>query len=253
MGTLAEALGPGVSGRFDRAQAVVLDLHAGELASLSDLALFGGENRLAVLARNGAWEVLGFGRAEEIAPGRWRLQRLLRGLAGSTDAQAAGAEAGTAIVMLDAAVQPLGLTGAEAGQLLNWRVEAQGRPTDVGRTVTFAGGLRAETPLAPVHIAARRDAEGNLTLRWIRCARAAADAWRDGDIPLDEPQEAYRVEILSGAQVVRSGETTGPDFAYPLALEIADFGARQSLLSVRVRQKGQVVALGLAAEAAIVV
>ncbi|WP_132533873.1 phage tail protein [Rhizobium sp. PP-F2F-G48] len=247
-GTLAEALGPGVSGRFDRANSLVLDLLAGELTALSDLALFGGENRMAVLSRNGAWEILGFGLADEIAPGRWRLSRLLRGLGGSTDAQAAGAAAGAAIVMLDAAVQPLGLSSAEAGQALNWIVEAQGRPAGAAQTYAFAGGLRAETPLAPVHIRARRDAGGNLTLRWIRCARASADAWLDGETPLDEPVEAYRIEILSGTQVLRRGEATAAEFAYPLAQEIADFGSRQSRLSVRVRQRGQVVALGLAAE-----
>ncbi|TCQ28904.1 baseplate multidomain protein megatron [Rhizobium sp. PP-CC-3G-465] len=252
-GTLVAALGVGVSGRFDRANAVTLDLHAGELTSISDLALFQGENRMAVLSRNGAWEILGFGLAEEIAPGRWRLSRLLRGLAGSTDAQGAGAQGGAAIVILDAAVQPLGLSGAEAGQVLNWIVEAQGMPAGAAETYSFAGGLRAETPLAPVHLSAQRDAGGNLTLRWIRCARASADAWLDGETPLDEPVEAYRVEILSGAQVVRASDTTTNAFAYPLAQEIADFGARQSQVSVRVRQRGQVVALGLPGEALLAV
>ncbi|MFP3802243.1 hypothetical protein, partial [Paraburkholderia sp. SIMBA_027] len=100
---------------------------------------------------NGSWEVLAFQQAEEIAAGRWRLSGLLRGLAGSEDAMGAGAEAGASIVVLDEAVVPLGLGGDEMGLRLNWIVEASGVSGKIGPFV-FEGGMRAETPLSPVHL-----------------------------------------------------------------------------------------------------
>jgi hypothetical protein len=247
--TLDAAPDGGVRGRFDRATTILLDLHGGELASTGDLALFAGENRIAILTANGQWEILGFGRAQETAPGRWMLSRLLRGLAGTGDALAAGAPAGAPVVVLDASVRPLGLTAAEAGQTLNWIAEAQGAPAGAAEILPFAGGLRAATPLAPVHLSARRVPGGGIAIRWIRCGRDTADAWLDGEIALDEPQEAYRIEILNGAQVVRTAETAESRYLYPAAQEIADFGTPQASLQLRVRQRGQVVALGLPAQA----
>jgi hypothetical protein len=253
-GTLVAALLPGVCGRFDRVNAMTLDLHGGELSAIGDLALLNGENRVAVRANNGAWEILGFAEAVEIAAGRWRLTRLLRGLAGTTDALDAGSDAGAAAVVLDGAVQPLGLSDAEAGQPMNWIVEAQGAPAGslpaggVG-AIAFAGGMRAETPLAPVHLRARRRPDGDVAIGWIRCARRNADAWLDGETPLDEPREAYRVEILQDARVLRTIDAAIPGIVYAAADEIADFGRPQTRLAVRVRQQGQTVALGLPAQA----
>jgi hypothetical protein len=47
-------------------------------------------------------------------------------------------------------------------------------------------------------------------------------------------------------------EVTEPAFTYPAADEIADFGGIQSSLSLRVRQMGRAVPLGVPAEAAVV-
>lgn len=209
IGTLAIPMTPGPSGRFDRKNTIQIDLPFGELSSAEELAVLNSENRLAIRAANGVWEIIAFARAEEIAPSRWRLSALLRGLGGTEDALAAGAPAGP---------------------------------------FAFEGGLRAETPLAPAHLSGERQRDGVL-LRWTRRGRVEADGWDASEIPLDEPFERYRVEVLEGEAVRRTAEVSEPLWLYPTAAELTDFPALRDHISVRVRQLGRAVPLGVAAQA----
>jgi hypothetical protein len=170
-------------------------------------------------------------------------------LHGTTDAMLAGAAAGAAVVVLNGAVRSLGLSPDEAGRRVNWIVEAAGGQAAAAGPFVFAGGLRAQTPVAPVHLRARRMETGGVRITWIRCARHDADHWLDGDIVLDEPQESYRIEILEAGAVKRAVDVSESRFDYDAGLETVDFGAPQTSLSVRVRQRGQVVAFGIPAEA----
>jgi hypothetical protein len=248
VGVLSLVLTGGVTARFDELNAVELDLYFGGLSSAAELAVLNGENRLAVKAENDVWEIVGFANAEEVAPNRWRLTRLLRGLAGTEDAMSAGAAIGAPVVVLDDAVVPLGLLPEERGRSLNWIVESLGPAGGKSGPHVFAGGLRAEMPLAPVHLRARRLASGDVEISWRRRGRLDADSWDGTEIPLDEPEERYRLELLEGASVKRLVEVGEPRFTYLAADELADFGEPRASLSLRVRQMGRVVPLGIAAE-----
>nr|WP_317208264.1 hypothetical protein [Rhizobium halophilum] len=239
-----------VSGRFDRSATIDLDLFFGGISSAAPEAVLAGENRLAVRSVGGSWEIIHFVQAEEVAPGRWELSRLLRGLAGTEDAMALGAAVAAPIVLLDEAVVPLGLSVEERGRSLNWIAEGAGAPAGAAGPFAFAGGIRAQTPLSPVHISGARFDDG-IRLSWVRRGRLDADDWAAADIPLDEPEERYRVEILHGMDVRRAVNVPAPAFLYAAADEIADFGELQSLLAVRVRQMGRAVPLGLPAHAVI--
>ncbi|MCA0343461.1 MAG: hypothetical protein LCH99_27500, partial [Proteobacteria bacterium] len=129
--------------------------------------------------------------------------------------------------------EPVGMTPGQAGPFV------------------FAGGDRALTPLAPVHLRGQRNLDGAVRLSWIRRGRIDSDSWLAAEIPLDEPVEAYRLDILSGETAVRSVETPAPVFTYPVVQELADFGAPQAALSIRVRQLGRAIPLGLPARATI--
>ncbi|WP_377275665.1 glycoside hydrolase/phage tail family protein [Rhizobium sp. R86522] len=242
LGRLLEPLAPGPVGRFDGANALVVEVLAGAFASASRMAVLSGANRLAVRANTGGWEVVGFVEAEEVAVGRFRLTGLLRGLGGTEDAVVAGAAAGAEVVALDEAVRPLGLGNAERGAAQNWILEPMGLVTELSGPHVFAGGLRAETPLSPVHAKVLRQAAGDLSISWIRRSRIEADAWTDGEVPLDEAQERYRLEILDGGTVLRVAEVTEPAWTYAVADELADFGAPQTALGLRIRQLGRLAA-----------
>ncbi|KQV32622.1 hypothetical protein ASC97_03390 [Rhizobium sp. Root1203] len=248
IGKLAAPLVAGVSGRFDWAQALVVDLPYGDLSSEPAVSVLNGANLAAVLSANGVWEVLAFSQAEETDSGRWRLRGLLRALSGTEDAMESGAPAGSAVVLLDGAVKPLGIRGDEMGLRLNWIAEAAGAAEKAG-PFAFEGGLRALTPLSPVHLRGVRNDGGNIVVSWTRRGRDNADSWIGTDIPLDEPFERYRVEIMDGATVVRVAEVDRSEWTYPRADETADFGGRQVSLSVRIRQVGERIPLGIPAKA----
>lgn len=248
IGVLAQPLLSGPSGRFDRNNSILIDLPAGEVSSAAELSVLNGENRLAIKAANGVWEIVAFARAEEIARSRWRLSALLRGLGGTEDALAAGAPKGAPVVVLNAAIQPLGLAANERGRRLNWIVEAVGMAGAPAGPFAFEGGARAQTPLAPVHLSAERGRDGVL-LRWKRRSRMEADGWDASDIPLDEPFELYRVEVLDGGTVRRAAEVPEPFWLYPAADELTDFPVPRDHISVRVRQLGRAVPSGVVAQA----
>lgn len=246
IGSLVTPLPPGGwEARVDRGPGVEVDLGFGEMASVSRLALLNGANVAMVRSDIGVWEVLQFESAEEIASRRWRLSGLLRGQAGTDDAMRAGASAGASFVALDNGVRPLGLSLDEAGRALNWIAEAAGLPSGGAPPQVFAGGERALTPLSPVHLRARRQS-GGVVFGWTRRGRLPADSWTAAEIANDEGFERYRAEILNAGTAIRSIEVDAPEWLYPDAHEVADFGAPQSALTLRVAQAGKRVPWGVA-------
>jgi hypothetical protein len=128
------------------------------------------------------------------------------------------------------------------------------------RSLVFQG--RAAMPYAPVHIRGTRGgAPAQWTLSWTRRTRLGG-AWKDGlDVPLGEEREDYEVDILdesgSPTAVVRTITATasaggsvvnaaGRSALYSEADQIADFGAVQEALSVRVYQLSAAVGRGFA-------
>ena len=247
IGALVAALQPGVAGRFDEANTMTLDMGEGDLSSVTAVDVLNGANRLAVEAQNGVWEVIGFREAVEIAPYRWRLSGLLRALGGTDDAMQAGAAIGARCIVLDDAVQPLAMNSAEAGLARNYIAEPATGAMAMAGPFSFAGGVRASTPLAPVHLRAKREATGEITLSWTRRGRLDADNWNAAEIPMDEEVLNFEVGILSGGTVLRT-LSVGDVFATYAATDVAaDFPTPVSTLDIRVRQIGRAVGAGLAA------
>jgi hypothetical protein len=246
IGETLDDLPAGPSARWHHASFRV-QLYGGALASVSDSVLFSGANAAAVQRADGAWELMQFATAELVGERTYLLSRLLRGQAGSEGAMGAPLLAGAPFVLLDANVVTIasGLDALE--RTLQLRVVAAGRdsgdPTALSLTATpHATALK---PLSPVHVKAVRDA-GGVTFSWIRRTRVDGDSWA-GEVPLGEDSEQYAVDILDGADVVRTLEATTPAALYAAADELADFGAAQASLSVRVSQVSATVGRGFTA------
>ena len=231
IGALVSDLYAGPTSRFDLGNALVVDLLSGTLESVTDLALFGGANALAIESAPGVWEIVQAGTAELLAPGRYRLTRLLRGQRGTESAMGNPAPAGARVVVLDPALASLPIAEADLGIPWNWRIGPASRPvsdeTYVAQTFTPEGvGLR---PFSVAHVAQpwrTPGAPGDLTIRWTRRSRAlAADSWGAVDVPMAEEIEAYEVDILDGATVKRVLSSTTTSVTYTAADQTADWGA----------------------------
>jgi hypothetical protein len=229
-----------------------VQLFGGAIASVSDSALFAGANAAAVQRADGAWEVIQFANAELAGERTYLLSRLLRGQAGSEGSMGAPLAAGAPFVLLDDHVVTLasGLNALE--RTLQLRVIAAGRdhgdPAALAMTATPQ--VTALKPLAPVHVSAARDTSG-VTISWIRRTRIEGDSWV-GEVPLGEDSEQYSVDILSGTAVVRTLNVTAPMVLYTTADELADFGAPQTNLRVRVAQLSATVGRGFVTEVSLV-
>jgi hypothetical protein len=245
LGALTEPLAPGPTSRFDHANSLVVDLYAGTLTSVSDTALFGGANALAIESTPGTWEILQAGRAELVGPNRYRLTRLLRGQRGTEYAMGDPAPIGARVVLLDAGLTSLPTSEADIGIPYHWRIGPARLPVLDGAYVArdFAPEAVGLHPFAPGPVAQpwqRPHEPGDLTLRWVRRSRElAADSWAGIDVPLAEDSEAYEVDILDGSTVKSTLASTTPAVTYTAAQQTADWGAplpRGAALTIRLFQ-----------------
>ncbi len=239
LGVTLTALPVAPEGRIDRATRLRVVLANSTTAqSVTRLKMLSGANVAAVRAASGEWEVLQFETATLVAAQTYELSNLLRGQAGTDVAFGATAlAAGAPFVILDAGVARLDLGADEVGLPYNWRVGPAAR--DIGSD-SYAGATHAfrglgARPLSPAHIRGSRSG-GDLAITWIRRTRSGGDGWTAAEVPLSEVTEAYEVDIMAGATVARTLGTAIPSVTYAVAQQIADFGAAQAAVAVRVYQ-----------------
>lgn len=245
VGRTLDDLSAGPASRWDYANGVRVQLAAGALSSADDLRIFGGANVAALRRADGAWEIFQFGAAELVAENTYRLSRLLRGQLGTEWAMGDPLPAGAPFVLLDASLVAVARGTDLLGRSFDYRVGAAS--LDIGSAnmtnLSASIGPVALMPWSPVHLRGARTDDGIL-LSWIRRTRKGGDSWDTVEVPLGEASEAYRVEILSGASVVRALESAVPQVLYESADELADFGAAQTALGIRVAQLSALVGAG---------
>ncbi len=253
MGVTLDPLPSGPLARWDRAHMFRVRLSGGMLSSASEARVLGGANAAALRNPEGAWEIIQFANAELIDAATYRLSRLLRGQAGSEAAMVDPLPPGAAFVLLNAAVTPLarGLDALERPAELRVIAASRGYDDPASVSLSLAPSATALRPLAPAQLRARRIA-GGVLLSWIRRTRIDGDGW-GVEVPLGEESEAYRLEILSGAAVLRSMTLTVSQMLYASADELADFGAPQTVLHLRVAQLSATVGAGFTADAVVTV
>ncbi len=238
VGALDVDLRPGPVGRWDEGNAVWLTLDA-DLASMAALDVLAGANALAVADTEGAWEIVQFRDAALIAPNRYRLSGLLRALAGTDPAMAGVKPAGSTVVLLNGASLPAETAAHERDATLTWRFAPRGRTSAsdaVHAVEAFYQGLHLR-PLSPVHLRARRGADG-VRFTWVRRTRVGGDDWASPQTPLGEAREAYRFELLgAGVTPVWAQEAAAPEIVLPAADEAVLFpDAPKARFVVRVAQ-----------------
>jgi hypothetical protein len=254
IGRTKTALVPGPLWRWDPRAMLDVEISSGALSAIDDEAALAGRNLFALQGTDGRWEILSAARAEMIEERTYRLARFLRGLAGSEAEAGRTVPAGSLLVKLDEAVVPLTISLQDLGQTWRYRIGPAGRdhadPAVAEIVATVARD--ALRPLSPVHASARRDADG-IRLDWLRRTRRDGDSWEAIDVPLAEDAERYEIDILRDGVVVRTLASTQPSILYGNAEELADFGAPQSALDLRIVQMSAVAGRGFERHATVAV
>ncbi|WP_375272830.1 phage tail protein [Sphingomonas sp.] len=145
-------------------------------------------------------EVVRFARAEQVSVACWRLSELSRGWAGS---ESSAHPAGTRLVLLERESLLVPASGAvRIGDRVRIAAGGVGDATGPALAETGVTG-RSVAPPAPVHLRWEAQEDGGARVRWVRRSRLG---WRrdDGDVPLGEERERYRVAVKSatGARVL---------------------------------------------------
>lgn len=249
-GAAASVLQPQTTLYMDRVSSVRVQLLRGSLSSCTASELLNGAN----VALCGA-EIIQFQTATLVGPDLYELSGLLRGRRG-TESEIGHHQIGESFVLLnEATVQFLPVPLTDRNVAYHFRAVSSGGSLDLARDWTLAYAFRTLKPLAPVHLHGMRSAEAgsDLTLTWKRRARKNG-AWVDYiDVPLDETQELYEVEIMSGANVVRTfAGLSAPTVTYTAAQQAADWGASvPASFEVRVYQMSERYGRGAVCEVAV--
>jgi hypothetical protein len=232
---------------FDVVNTLRVKVYSGELASVSEETILSGRsNALALLNPGGDWEIVQFCNADLVDTATYDLTRLLRGRLGTEHAMAAPLPAGSAMVVLNGAVNQLQAALAERGQsrFYKWGPTALDLSDPAWQQEIFVARAVGLMPWAPVHVIGTRTGAGDLSISWVRRTRLGG-VWADGtDVPLNEESERYEIDILNGPTVVRTIAVTGPAATYTAAQQTADFGTPQSSIAVRVYQLSATVGRG---------
>jgi len=202
---------------------------------------------------DGAWEILQFAKAVLVGERIYQLSRLLRGELGSEGAIGAPLAAGAPFNLLDQHIVPVARGLDQVGRRMRFRAVAASRDHGDPSAVEIAlrPGALAFQPLAPVHLKASRETAG-VRFSWAARRRGLAGVSFAARPDLGEASEAYELEILSGASVVRTLSATAASALYAASDETLDFGSAQSSFSVRLYQISAAVGRGIVSPATLI-
>lgn len=183
-----------------------------------------------------AGELIKYGVSEQVGPLDFRLTKLVRGCFGS-EGKIALHPADTALCILSPeTMTQFNSIGLAFGDSVS--IEAYG----IGDTLPVAASLAnvglAIRPLPPCHLNVKFDSGQNMQISWMRRSRLDR-GWRDyADLPIDEPQLAFDVQIESGPTLLATIQLQSENLEIPSAT-IGNWGLPSGAsLTISVQQRG---------------
>ncbi|MCC7546201.1 MAG: phage tail protein [Burkholderiales bacterium] len=240
IGNAQTVLAPGITTTWDEVNSVTVMLDAGVLSSSTDVNVLNGAN-LALLGE----ELIQFGTVVDNGDGSYTLSHLLRGRRGSEWA-IGNHHAGERFVLLRASARRIVRNLSEVHLQRHYKAVTYGLLFDQADVVPFTNHAVGLKPLSPVHITGVRDEASNLMLSAVRRSRLGG-GWQDfQQLPLGEQSEAYEIDIMNGASVVRTLYSSTTTAEYSAVHQTTDFGApkAEGTLSLRWYQMSDSVGRG---------
>ena len=221
VGVLTEAVGRGVIGRWDEANAITVRVEGRAPESLTTAGVLGGGSALALETAAG-WEVVQYRRADLVGGEVWRLSGLLRGQQGSEAATAAGASLGAVVVFLDRDLPRVEMSASERGLPRVWRAGPVGAPPGGSgfSAADFTWTARAARPWRPAHLRVAVEGGGR-RLSWTPRVRINGEGWEVEPVEVDPRR--FRVRVLHGAVEKRVWEVEGLAAIYAAEPMAADW------------------------------
>jgi hypothetical protein len=198
------------------------------LQSRDDAALAMGAN-LAMVGD----EMIQFGQAEVLAPGTFRLSKLLRGRRGSDWAMAGHGMGENFVLLNPATLKAIAVPIEGLGSTVTVTARGPG-DTDSPAPASRSANGEAMRPLSPAHLEASRTAGGELLVRWLQRSRLAWAFSDEVGAPPDPAVLGYRLRIAGSAATIER-DCSEPQ-ATLTAAEVASLGAGS--IEIQLRQIG---------------
>lgn len=247
LGTATTVLGNFTGGNtFDETNIVTVIVDSGTLASVTTLNVLNGSN-YAVLGN----EIIQYRTATLTAANTYILSGLLRGRFGTEQYIGTHAASDRFIHMDVTTAQRVSPALSEVGLSRSYKAISNGQLFSAVSAKLFTNNANGLKPLSPVQIGGGRDGGGNLTINWTRRTRIGGSWNNYSDVPLGESTESYSIDIMSGSTVKRTLTSATPTIAYTSAMQVTDFGANQSSVTVNIYQISASVGRGFAGVATI--
>ena len=254
MGYCTAAIGAGTTHIVDTANRLNVRLLSGELASVTELQMMGGANHFAC-GVHGRWEIIAAKTVTAESDGTYTLQNLMRGRFG-TEQYMTTHGATDFLVLLDTSrLRFVAMDVASLNLTRLWRAVTRGAILDSAPDVPLAyAGVNLEC-LPPIDLKGSKAPSGDWTIGWTRRTRTPVEPFSGRAAPLGETVESYDLEIYSDSAYTSLKRTfaglTSASASYTNAQQVADFGAVQNRLHVRVYQNSTVMGRGYPASATI--
>jgi hypothetical protein len=222
---------------WDYVSTVDVTITCGEVpASASAAEVLNGTNA-AMLGD----EVIAFMTVTALGGSSYRLSNLLRGRRG-TESYCGTHLVGDRFVQLDAStVVRLTLSDALFNKNVMLKAVTGGTAIADATPDTILVTGNELKPYAATSLSGARNlpSSNDWTFAWIPRTRASGQ-WADGTTPpVGESPEAYEIDVMNGASVVRTLTASSPTVVYTAAQQTTDFGSAQSTLTFRVYEMGK--------------
>jgi len=195
-----------------------------DIASTTDVSVFGGENIFAVGAE-GRWELLGAATVTQVDSLNYTLSRLFRGLRG-TEGNVSTMREGDAVILLNPqTIGQVPVSTDKIGSTVEYRaVYGSVIPdSDLNKQIALTGNPLKE--YAPGNITTRRNTANDLIINWHRRTRISGE-WRDNVdayLAVNSRPEEYKVVIKDGSTTLRTiTGITSQTTTYTQAQQTAD-------------------------------
>ena len=235
---------------IDRQSQLVVDLYTSDmsLSAITEEQMLTGKHWCAYGAP-GRWEIIRFANATLNADDSYTLSTLIRGCRGSEWAAALHQDYDTFVFLSDADMAFVGADIGALGVSRAYRGVTVGRDIDDVADTDFAYTGENLKPLSPVYLGGSIDGSNNWDLTWTERSRYTTSWWTTGVERPNEPTESYEIDIVDGANVVRTLASNTNAVEYTSADQVTDFGSNQTALTFRVYQISATVGRGRVAEA----
>jgi hypothetical protein len=253
VGDCTTTLPNGTPGVIDYAASLTVDLadSGRTLASATDEQLFAGYNLAAVGSAANGWELIQFKTATAGSGNSYTLTGLVRGLYG-TAFEMAGHGSGEGFVLLYGlpSIDRVYLEAALIGVARLYQLTDMRRVAVAGSEFSYTGLGRGLLPMPPSGIAVGFETDGDAVITWRRGDRlffTVADLG-DGELPMSEASQSYRVRIYNSGDTLKRTLTASVETATWSAADIAtDFPSGLAGAYLLIQQESAVVGWGTAA------